>query len=300
MKRLSLALLLAGTGLSQDPLLKPTDEPQAFTYHSALVAGWGQFATTTRLEGTREAVQLFDVSKMRLFKQSSKQRTYTTFNITDEGLAVRAGIRTYSDIPYVDCWLRVVYGHRGTSKVTWQRLNLSVKGPAELSVDQALGQVGHGQGVLVRWRYDFARKAHVPMRLERRRARGLAPPPYFTIPARPRWLVVPAPVQLPRPRPYEQTPFVPAYPGRTGDQENFGFNHILADLWSGTNGEQEWFRFLCTEAGRPGHWFNTDGTLVSDNTPTTNLLVGEASFHPKCKGYETQAWFKPRGDWVAR
>lgn len=296
MMRLLVPLLLWSVCVGQDPMLKPTKP--AFTFHPAVVSGWWDYSQATHLTGAGKAVRLFD--KLKLRHQTATQRTYETFTITEPGVAVHGGVRAYSGKTHGDFWVRVVYGHRGTSKVTWQRLNLSVTGAVAVSIDKALGQVGHGQGVLVRWRYDFAKKHRVPMRLERRRASGLAPPPYFIIPEKPSWFVVPAPVPVAIPAPYAQTSMVPCYPGRTGDQENFGFNHILADLWSSTNREQEWFRLLATEAGRPGHWFNEDGTLVLDDTPTTNLLVGGADLHPKSKGYNTQAWFKTSGDWVAR
>jgi hypothetical protein len=289
-----------------------------FQFHSAVAARWHDYARSTTLLGER--LFQFGPEHRKAEECDATTEVYERkIKIFDMMVVVIA--QAFSDKPYVDFWCRVVFGHTGTSKVNFPYESLVIANVGVRLNTLADGHIGHGQGVLERWRWDFERVK--PVSMARKRIRPLTfgdavktedettwpllyptPPPYFSTPKPPKWLISRAAKRDAlqsivtaerRPHPtWSSSLYVPAFPGQTGDQEIFGRNHVLADLAvpDDDSREEVWFAQLRHEAHRKA-FYNPDGTLATVEKYPQLVLHSDGAFHPDSKG---TPWFAPDKD----
>lgn len=236
-------------------------------------------------------------------------------------VCVRTIVRALSVDPVVDFWVFVSFGHTADDRPIFPRVRLvldyDVQGRSRqpfLPIDGVGGTVGHGQGLPIKhFRYDFSLGIFVnPVGFKEVANAGLIEggiPPYMTKPIPPRWLVTQdqldnacrmvAAAETKNYLNFEKTIYVPAFPGKTGDQEAFGCYHILPDLYGGGHRLGSWRDQLYMEGCRPGHFVHADGAIVEEPRFPQLVLDRSGFFHPHSKGFGgTQGtdWWFSQGD----
>ncbi|MCP3882341.1 MAG: hypothetical protein GY701_28700 [Sulfitobacter sp.] len=285
-------------------LVDPVPTEPIFTLHSAVWTGWPDYLERTTLFGTKIFKGLEITSE-----SPTKVTAHAHHQIGDR--MVTAIARAYTDTPWVDCWVMVVYGHTATSQVTWPRETVEVHLPNGKVVldEETEGHVGHGQALIQRWRWNFLEDKPGPVFLKNRRAKGDQPPPYFSVPNNPPWIQTQTEKLLAfqaiianearQAKPWDRTQYISVFPGKTGDQEAFGHSHIHADLSIDNNSREPiWFELLRNEACRPGKFLNPDFSFATEELYPDIVLDSGGWFHPNSTG---RPWFKPDGyDMMAR
>ena len=232
-------------------------------------------------------------------------------------LCVRFIGRVYSNSPVVDFWVHVVYGHTGTDVVTFPReaLSVAIRNGEQLSsvVLDAPEQddlIGHGQGLALRhFRYSFKEDKQLEdKQIQDVTVKTIAP--WFTPCETSHWLKPENAyddlvklrsgddVDYPA---LDKSRFVPAFPGKTGGQAQFGVYGVLPEMKAGKILTYIWRKQLYQEGARVGHFLSPDGKRINDSDPRYNQLILGAGPHSHSRGYRDQAWFKPQGwDWMGK
>ena len=281
--------------------LADLDEP-SFCLHPDIAT------KATKFRMTLDGIDL--LKDIHPFRQNPPHTAdFKSFNSNAEGLGVYLASRMYTGRPYVDIWVYAIVGNESTSQVSWTRvdrvLTVGLEGTelTNISLDpEPSGHMGHGQGYPLKFlRYNFQAEGVVEpdLSLETRVHSTDVPPPFFKIPKPPHWLRTHAELEMASLmvvyaenkdyKAFDRTIYVPAFPGKTGDQEVFGINHILPDYLT-TSRITTWRKQLYMEGCRPGHFLHSDGKLITDDEYPRLVLDSSGWFHPHSKG---DPWFAP-------
>jgi hypothetical protein len=245
-------------------------------------------------------------------KSTSVMREYKAFCRIDH-ICIRSVIRAHAQSPVVDFWTYVTFGHSGDDTPIYvrEKLLIDVTGGDTISLDSPASPgmpVAHGQGLpMMHYRFDFSKGILVDCETFKplKDKIGKPVPPFYTpIPKPPRWISdlkstckELADKESKSYAPFEQTKYTPAFPGRTGSQDQFGIYQVLPELYSDGYRLGSWRNQLYQEGCRPAHFLHPDGTRVTEDDYPDTVLASSGWIHERSKG---KGWIKhtnPSAPW---
>tara|TARA_R110002020_G_C16258281_1_gene770295 strand:+ start:770 stop:1855 length:1086 start_codon:yes stop_codon:yes gene_type:complete len=97
--------------------------------------------------------------------------------------------------------------------------------------------------------------------------------------------------------PFEQSYYVPAFPGMTGGQQQFGAYMVLPEVNSNGYRLGSWRSQLYQEGCRPAHFLHPDGSRVTEDDYPETVLTSSGWIHERSRG---DYWIKhtyPSSPW---
>ena len=245
-------------------------------------------------------------------KSTSVMREYKAFCRIDH-ICIRSVIRAHAQSPVVDFWTYVTFGHSedNTPIYVREKLLIDVTGGDTISLDSPPSPgmpVAHGQGLpMMHYRFDFSKGTLVDCETFKhlKDKIGKPVPPFYTpLPKPPRWISdlkhtckELADKESKFYAPFEETKYTPAFPGRTGGQNQFGIYQVLPELYSDGYRLGSWRNQLYQEGCRPAHFLHPDGTRVTEDDYPDTVLASSGWIHERSKG---KGWIKhtnPSAPW---
>ena len=273
------------------------DIAPSFRWHKDIISGLKK-GLTMSVNGTLLAHNLAVKS------QSHDKIDFHSFNRAGH-LCYRVIARAYSGKSHVDFWLQVSYGHTKDSAPLYQREKIQVtfNDIVKTLDDPPIGsQVYHGQGLPVSiFRFDFSSNTLEKPDQFVILGKVKAVAPWFTAYAPPASLSPLMDLVILRKKddktfaPFEQSRYVPLFPGQTGGQAQFGTYHVAPDIYAGICLIDIWRRQLYQEGCRPIHFVNPDGTRAREEDWPGTILAGQ--FHGSAPGKHWMKYSDPRNPW---
>ena len=252
------------------------------------------------------------LENLRETKSLSRLKEFRSFHRIGH-LCVRTIARAYSGTSIADFWVFVTFGHSGDSRPTFERerLSISVTGGNVILLDSpATGglPVAHGQGLPIKhFRFNCTSGLQESTELfaDLDAAKRSSLLPFFTeLPRPPWWIRDPdlacAKIAADENRhypPFEQSKYVPAFPGMSGKQQQFGVYMLLPELTSNGYRLGSWRSQLYQEGCRPCHFLHPDGSRVTEDDYPETVLTSSGWIHERSRG---SYWIKhthPSSHW---
>ena len=300
--------------------------PRPFIYHPAIVQNAPKLLL--RAEVDRGHVDL--LQGMALLRESPEEVVWEARTASEGPLSFRLRAEAHTMSPRVNFFLLPIYGREPFPDGSFQSRSVKLAcGLKDASRDTdsfgALGagdmlrrelddthgdgkRRGHGQGLpLFAWSVDFENmRVQQPTNRKPQIGHPTSLPPYFSGP-RPRFdtgraLDAIAAAELRDFVAFDRTQYLPAYPPRSGDYDNFGVNHVLPDVYggmgSGVGRYYSWLSQLANYGCQPGKLLLRDLSLCTHKTHPKLCLWDDGYPHRDSKD---PAWYEEHdGDSMAR
>ena len=229
---------------------------------------------------------------------TSTTREYLSFHRIGH-ICVRTIARARSGETCADFWVYVTYGHTGDPRPVYHREPLTVvaSGGYQITLDAPPpnSPIAHGQGLPIRhFRFDCStgKPAKTQIFSDLRAVdRGTLPPFVGEAPGTPWWVKDPdvacASIAMREScvyAPFEQSYYVPAFPGMTGGQQQFGVFQVLPEINSNGYRLGSWRSQLYQEGCRPAHFLHPDGSRVTEDDYPLTVLTSSGWIHERSDG----------------